>query len=215
MEVYLSEEERLEALQRWWKENRNSVIVGILLGIAVVIGWNMWQGNRHATAEQASNLYQQLLKANRDNQAESAAKLGERLVQQYPSTAYAEYARLFLAKLKVESGDLPAAKKALEDALAKIKDDNLRHLARLRLGQVMLAAGEIEPALNLVVPLTPAQAGKFAGLYEELKGDLYAASNRPELARSAYQKAKELGETSPMLTLKLNDLPAAANNSGP
>jgi predicted negative regulator of RcsB-dependent stress response len=214
MEVYLSEEERLEALQRWWKENRNSVLIGILLGIAVVIGWNLWQKNRYATAEQASNLYQQLLKAARDNQAESATKLSERLAEQYPATAYADYARLFLAKLKVEAGDLPAAKKALEDALAKAQDENIKHIARLRLGQVMLAAGEIEPALNLIVPLAPEKTGKFTGLYEELKGDLYAASNRPDPARSSYEKAKGLGEASPMLQLKLNDLPAAAK-AGP
>ncbi len=38
MEVYLSEEERLEALQRWWKENKQSVFGGILLGLAIVGG---------------------------------------------------------------------------------------------------------------------------------------------------------------------------------
>ena len=213
MDVLLTEEERLEALQRWWKENRQSIIVGILLGIAVIIGWSMWQKSRHATAAEASNLYQQLLKAARDHQTESATKLSERLVAQYSSTAYADYSRLFLAKLKVEAGDLAGGKKALEDALAKTGDDNLKHLARLRLGHVMLAMGDIEPALNLIVPFPAEKTGKFTGLYEDLKGDLYAASNRPELARASYEKAKELGEISPLLQLKLNDLPAASGGS--
>ncbi len=211
MEVYLTEEERLEALQRWWKENKQSVFGGVLLGLAVVAGWNMWQGNRLATAEQAGNLYQQLLKASETKQTESALKLGERIVAQYPSTAYAEYARFFLAKSKAEMGDLAGAKKALEEQLAKSGDDNLKALARLRLGRAMLAGGEIEPALKLIEPIGAAQTGKFAGLYEELKGDIYAAAKRPADARKAYEKAKELGENSPLLELKLNDLPAAAS----
>jgi predicted negative regulator of RcsB-dependent stress response len=215
MEDYLTEEERLEALQRWWKENRNSLMIGILLGIAVLVGWNMWQSNRLATDEQASSLYQQLLKSTRDRQVDTAIKLSERLTEQYPATTYADYARLILAKLKVESNDLAAGKKTLEDALAKTNDELFKHVIRLRLGQVMLALGEIEPALNLIVPLPPEKMGKFQSLYEELKGDLYAASDRPELARSSYQKAKELGDhTSPVLQLKLHDLPTEGKSSG-
>jgi predicted negative regulator of RcsB-dependent stress response len=208
MEIYENEEERLEAVQRWWKENKQSMFGGVLLGVAVVVGWNMWQGNKLATAEQASGLYQQLTQASEAKQAESAQKLAERIIQQYASTAYAEYARLFLAKFKAEAGDLPAAKKLLEEALAKSGDDNLKHIARLRLGRVMLAAGEVDPALKLIEPASGSQSGKFAGLYEELKGDLYAAAKRPNDARMAYEKAKEQGANSPLLELKLNDLPA-------
>ncbi|MGX2041904.1 YfgM family protein [Methylocaldum sp. MU1018] len=214
MEVYLTEEERLEALKRWWKENRQSLIVGVLLGIAVIVGWNMWQGNVRSQNEQASSLYQQMLKAGETRQTEPAIKLGERVIATYPSTAYADYARLLLAKLKVDANDLAGAKAALEEALGKTKDENLKHIARLRLGRVMLASGETAPALSLVEPLTRAQMGKFAGLYEDLKGDLYAASNRPDQARKAYEAAQELGEPSPLLELKLNDLPTAPKPAG-
>ena len=209
METYANEEERLEALQRWWKENRQSVVWGVALGIAVLVGWNMWRENRQATAEQASVLYQQLLKATETGQSESAVKLGERIVNQYASTAYAEFSRLFLARLRAESGDLQGAKKILEDFLSSSRDDSLKTLATLRLARVMLAAGEIDPALKLLAPYTDRQLGKFAGLYEELRGDLYAAGKRPEEARRAYEKARALGESSPFLEFKLNDLPAA------
>jgi predicted negative regulator of RcsB-dependent stress response len=208
MEVYLTEEERLEAVQRWWKENKQSVIGGLLLGLAVIAGWKMWQGNQRATAEQASAVYQQLTLAVEARQSESAVKLGERLIQQYPSTAYAEYARLFLAKLKVDANDLPGARKMLEEELAQSRDDVLKSLARLRLGRVMLAQGEIEPALKLLESSTDKTVGKFAGLYEELRGDLLTTAKRPNDARTAYEKAKALGNLSPLLELKLNDLTA-------
>jgi predicted negative regulator of RcsB-dependent stress response len=211
METYMTEEERLEALQRWWKENKQSVFGGVLLGAAVIAGWNMWQGNRRATAEQASVVFQQMVKATEAKQTDPAVKLGERIIEQYGSTAYAEYARLFLAKLKAEAGDLAGAKKMLEEELAKSSDDNLKALARLRLGRAMLAAGEVEPALKMLEPFSGDKLGKFGGLYEELRGDIFVAAKRPGDARKAYEKAKELGEPSPLLELKLNDLPAAAS----
>jgi len=214
VEAYLTEEERLEALQRWWKENRQSLILGVLLGVAIIIGWNMWQGNLRSQNEQASNLYLQMLKSAETKQTEPAIKLGERVIATYPSTAYADYARLLLAKLKVDSGDLPGAKAVLEEMLAKTGDENFKHIARLRLGQAMLASGETGPALSLLEPLTVEQMGKFAGLYQELKGDLYAAANRPDEARKAYETAKQFGEASPLLELKLNDLPTAPKPAG-
>jgi predicted negative regulator of RcsB-dependent stress response len=214
VEAYLTEEERLEALQRWWKENRQSLNLGVLLGVAIIIGWNMWQGNVRSQNEQASNLYQQMLKATETKQTEPAIKLGERIIATHPSSAYADYARLLLAKLKVDSNDLPGAKAVLEETVAKTKDENIKHIARLRLGQVMLASGETGPALSLLEPLTVGQMGKFAGLYQELKGDLYAAANRPDEARKAYEAAKESGEVSPLLELKLNDLSTAPKPAG-
>ncbi|WP_348759408.1 YfgM family protein [Candidatus Methylocalor cossyra] len=206
----MTEEERLEALQRWWKDHRRALLGGVLLGLAVVAGWNMWQSNRQATAEQASALYQQLLKATAEQQTESAQKLGERIVEKYPSTLYAHYARLFLARAKVTAGDLQGARQVLEEELAKSDDDGLKHIVRLRLASVLLGQGEIDPALRLVEPFAAPASGKFAPLYEELKGDLLAAAKRPAEALKAYQKAKELGNASPLLELKLSDLPAAA-----
>ena len=209
METYSTDEERLEALQRWWKENKSSVFGGLLLGMAAIGGWKMWQGNRVETAEQASLVYHQLTQATEAKQTDSAQKLGERLVQLYPQTAYADYARLFLAKFKVEAGDLDGARKTLEDTMNSSKDTAVKDLARLRLGRVLLAKGDIDPALKLLQSATEKSVGKFAGLYEELRGDLYVAAKRPAEARAAYAKAKDLGDLSPLLELKLNDLPAS------
>lgn len=209
METYSSDEERLEAAQRWWKENRQSIFSGLLLGLAIIAGWKMYQGNKADTNTQASAVYEQLTKATEAKQTESATKLADRLLQQYSSTTYAEYARLFLAKLKVDAGDLAGARKILEDAVAKSSDDAMKSLARLRLGRVMLALGEIDPALKMLDALSDNALGKMAGLYAELRGDLLVAAKRPGDARKAYEKAKAAGESSPLLDLKINDLPAS------
>ena len=208
METYLTEEERVEALKRWWKDNKSSVISGLILGLVVIAGWKMWQAHQLDGQERASLAYHQLTQAAEAKQVDSALKLGDRLIQEHASTTYAEYARLILAKLKVDSGDLEGARLALEEKLSKGKDDVLNSLARLRLGRVLLAKGDIEGGLKSLSGATEKTAGSFLGLYEELRGDLLVAGKRPSEARAAYMKAKELGDPSPLLELKINDLPA-------
>jgi len=206
MEDYVSDEQRVEALKKWWQANFSSVIWGLALGFAVLTGWNIWQTTQQRKAEGASGLYEQLFKAVDAKQTEPAIKLSERIIEQYQGTAYATYATLFSAKLKAESDDLAGAKKTLSDLLAASKDDDIKHLARLRLGGVLLALGDNEAALKLVEPLKPRDMGKYEGLYEELKGDLYAALDRTSEAQAAYELAKEKGEAAPMLDLKINNL---------
>jgi len=206
MEFYESEEQRVEALKKWWKDNSSSVFMGLALGLAVLTGWNVWQNTQKQKAEEASGLYQQLLKAVEAKQSDPAIKLSERLIEQHQGTAYATYATLFEARLKAEAGDLAGAKKALADLLAAAKDANIQHLARLRLGQVLLALGEIDPALKLLEPLKPRDMGEYESRYEELKGDLYAAQQRDSEAVAAYNRAKETGDTAPILDIKINNL---------
>lgn len=206
MEVYLSEEERLEALKKWWKDNAKSVVVGALLGVSVILGWNAWRNSQLHKQQEASAFFQQLLKAVETKQVDSAAKLEERIIEKYQGTAYATYATLFSARQKAEAGDLAGAKRVLRDLLAIQTDDNLKNLVRLRLVHVMQALGENEEAIRLIEALKPDEVGEYQTQYEELKGDLYAALQRTAEARVAYEKAKQLGEASPMLELKINDL---------
>lgn len=215
MEFYESEEQRVEALSKWWKTNSQSVVTGLAVGLAVMAGWNAWQNGQQHKAEEASSMYQQLLKAVDAKQTEPGIKLSERIIEQYQGTAYATYAALFAARLKVEANDLAGAKKALSELLAASKDPNIKHIARLRLAQVQLALGEIDLALQLLEPLKPAEMGKYEARYEELKGDLYAAHQRSSEAVTAYQRAKEAGETAPLLDIKINHLAVAPVTPAP
>jgi predicted negative regulator of RcsB-dependent stress response len=82
----------------------------------------------------------------------------------------------------------------------------------------LLALGEIDPALKLLEPLKPHDMGKYESQYEELKGDLYAAQQRTSEAQAAYERAKETGQTAPLLDIKINNLavePVAAAPAQP
>jgi predicted negative regulator of RcsB-dependent stress response len=207
VEVYLSEEERVEALKKWWKENSASVIGGIALGLAVVYGWKAWEGAQVRKAEEASGLFQQLIKTAEDkNSRDPALNLSDKIIHEFQGTAYANFAALYQARLRVESGDLPGARKVLSDLLESTSDENEKLLIRLRLARVIQEQGDSAEALKLVENLKADELGSFLALYEELRGDLLLDLKRPADALAAYEKSRAAEATSPLLELKIRDL---------
>ncbi len=211
MAIYDTEEEQVEALQRWWKANAQAVIFGIIAGLCMILAGNYWKSYQNDKRLQASDLYSELLEADGKDQSEQVEKLSKQLAVQFGSSAYAHYAALFEAKAKIQLGDLITAKAIFEKIIAEA-DDSLKHVARLRLISLMLATGEYEQGLKLIAETNAASMTGFMSNYEELKGDLYTALDRPDEARTAYQNALRDGSQSPLLQFKLDDLTAASNN---
>ena len=207
MEVYNSEEEQVEALKRWWKANGTSVITGIIAGLAIIGGWNFWQSNQEQKAFQSSAMFQQLTKAAEEKNTKVVEKVSEQLITEYGSTIYAELALLIQAKAKVQQDDLSAAKDIL-NKVRETSDSEIKHVATIRLLRLMLATSEYEQGLQLIAEMEKQSSESFSASYEELKGDLYVALNRPGVARTAYQNALRAGQTSPLLQVKLDNISA-------
>ncbi len=202
-----TDEEQVEALQNWLKENGRSAITGIVIGLIILFGWNMWQDHQQVKKLGASTLYQQILEAEKEKKPEQIESLAAGLNDRYGSSAYAVFGNLFAAKTKANAGDLPAAKAALERAIkSQGGDPSIRHIARIRLLQLMLASGENEAVLQIVAEVKPANMGAFEADYEAVKGNAYYALDRPAEARTAYQKALRLGRQSALLQIMIDDL---------
>ncbi len=207
MEIYDTEEEQVEALKRWWKENGTATIVGLVVGIAIILGWNYWRDHKKEQAAQASVIYDQLLKAVDDNQKDSIDKLAGRIQEQFGATEYAAYSGLVQAKLKADQGDFAAAKEILKNVAAK-SNKELSNIAKIRLVHLMLATGEYEQGLQLINDVDAEAGSSFSGNYDELVGDLYVALDRLDEARTSYQNALRNGHQSPLLQFKIDDLTA-------
>ncbi len=208
MEIYESEEQQVEALKRWWKENGTSSLVGAGLAVAVVVGWNFWQSNRDSQLNRASAQYDQLMDALRAEKYESVDKMVEKISADFSSTPYAQYSALALAKSKVEQNDLEAAKSVLQTLMDQASDEEIKHVARLRLARLMLASKEYEKGLEIISQADLASSEGFSSSYDELTGDLYVALDRLGEARTAYQSAIRTGGLSPFLQFKLDDISA-------
>lgn len=202
-----TEEERLEAAQRWWKENGQSTIIGIIVGIIAILGVQYWQEYKHGQAEKASAIYADLLKAVDSNAKDSIEKLAVQLQTDYPKTDYALYSGLYQAQLKVQQNDLAGAKQILTK-VGESSNKELSNIAKIRLVRLMLATKEYEQGLELINKIDPASSASYSSVYDELVGDLYVALNRLDQARTSYQTALRNGSKSPLLQLKIDDLTA-------
>ena len=215
MAIYDTEEEQLEQLKKWWDDNNASVLTGIIGAVVLVAGINFWQKYQHDARSQASQLFMEALESAAKNNYDSVEKISEKIVSEQGSTAYAEFAVLQEVKVKVEQGDLEAAKILLQKELKNIDSPVLKHVCRLRLLQLLLATKDYEPALKLIAEVDPATTEGFSANYDELQGDIYLALDRLDEARTAYQSALRTGQATPLAQFKLDDLAAPTLNENP
>ncbi len=225
MQEYLSEKEQIEQIRNWWRENGLFVIGGLAIGAALILGWNAFQDYRQRQIENASLLYEQLLRSVESAEEETAVTLASQIedasaklcVAQwcYASTPYAANARIALAKLYVESGQNEEAIAALREAIDLGPEPEMLRIARLRLARVLVYADRAEEALQTLEPV-PGDA--FAALYHELRGDAQLALGDANAARSEYERAFELAREGAVdrfrLQMKIDDLAQSGVETG-
>ena len=206
MEGYSSEQEQIESIKKWWKENGKAVITGVVLGLVALFGGKTWIEHKNALAESASMEFEQLLEELKQKNNEAVNERGEHIIDSFPKTPYAPLAALALAKTKVEEGDFVSARQKLQWILDHARQPEMLHTARLRLAKVMIAQGEAAQAITL---LDGIDAGIFIVTYEETRGDAYIAMGEPAKAAQAYKKALDAvipGMPTQQLQMKLDDL---------
>ena len=209
-----SDEEQLDAVKRWWKENGISLVAGAVIAAAGVFGWHAWQNYQQGQSEAASMRYQQLVNMTTGNdlaedELASARAMVSELNDEHGNTLYAELALLLDARLAVQQGDLEGAKTALESVAGNSSRRYVQSLAWLRLARIELAEGNLDHALALLdEPITDALAAQR----EDVRGDTFAAQGDTEAARDAWQTALQLAQThnQPLygVQFKLDDLGA-------
>ena len=205
---YQTDEERAEAIKKWWKENGISVVAGVVVGLGAIFGWRAWNDHRDSVGQQASAAFEQLLASAETGDAPSALAQSKLLAEEYSSTTYAALAALVEARVEIEEGNLVGARAALERVVSDSPDPGLTGIAVLRLARVLIASGDLEAAAA-VVEKHEDVAG-FAGAFAAIRGDVAKAQGRTSEARSAWQDALAAGAPDPeRLRLKLDDLPPA------
>jgi predicted negative regulator of RcsB-dependent stress response len=190
MDIHETEEQQVEALKKWWKDNGSSVITGIALGLAVVFGVKYWYSYQEQQSKIASNIYTGMMAALVNEKETVVTEQAGNLIANYPDTPYAALAALALAKLRLGNGDLAAARTQLQWALDNAGSDGIRQTAQLRLAHVMVAEGDLDGAETLLDNATPDAA--FAPLYADLRGDIHLARGNIGDARKEYAQALEL-----------------------
>lgn len=208
-----TEEEQAEILRDWWEKNGVRTILIIVIAVLSMLGWRQWQGHQSNVAADASSIYQAMIdRAERgDLAAPRVQEAAHDLLELYPRTAYADHARLLLARNAVMQQDYPAAIDYLSDVIDRPATRPLEHTARLRLARIHIEQGDHDAAL---VQLNRSYPEAWQGQVLELRGDVMRAREQLDDARDAYARALDmLGQDSgarDRVRMKLNDVMPAS-----
>ena len=82
MEEYRTEEEQVEALRRWWQENGRSIIAAVIIALAASFSWQTWESSQEGHQEEASTVYEAMLRAIGIGEASVNAQTGVNLAEQ-------------------------------------------------------------------------------------------------------------------------------------
>jgi len=207
LDVNQTEQEQIEALQKWWADNGLAIVCGLVIGLALIFVWRGWQSYQQTTAEEASDLYTNMIIEIRDHKNDKAREYADRLINEYSRTTYSDFATLELAKLDIEDAKPDDAVKHLRQVLDHAHQDSLKHLARLRLVRVLMDQNKTDEAW---ATLKVKDEGAFSSSYAELRGDIYARQGKYDDARTAYllalgKQGPETNDTS-FLQMKIDNL---------
>jgi predicted negative regulator of RcsB-dependent stress response len=210
--AYESEQEQIETLVKWWKENGTAVVAGFLIGLGLLIAWRWWQIYTTQQAQLASVTYDQVLYALEKGEPEKARQAVQMLLSKHSNSPYAALAVLNLARQDLKQGDIEASHARLEWVIEQNHSvPELTHVARLRKAKLFLAQHKIAEAKKLLANVTTQP--DFAAAYAELKGDIAVAEKQIEVAHQAYTQALASEDLAPKyrdwLQLKLDDLGAS------
>ncbi len=181
---YLSDREQEEALRNWWRENWSWILGGVVLGLALLGGWQYFKSYTTKRAVEAASLYSDFQAPNTPEEKRNAAL--DRLIADFPRSPYTVQARLLRAKTHIEASEFDQAATLLRAVVESAKDEELVHIARLRLARVLIQQGKHDEALNLLKPET---AGAFAAQVREVRGDALFAKGDRDAARAEYAAA--------------------------
>ena len=185
MNDFQTDDEKVEELKAWWKENGLSVMVGIGLAIVALFGWEYWKKSQLENAVQASALYSEVDK-NAAKSWDLASSHVIKLQDDYKSTPYAAIASLKTANIYAQKGEYAAAVKALNWVIDNSSEAAYKDLARVRLARVLIAEKKLAEAEKLANASYPKA---YESIVEEIKGDIFVAQNKVADARTAYDKA--------------------------
>ncbi|BCK21699.1 tetratricopeptide repeat protein [Vibrio cholerae] len=202
MELYDTEEQQVEAIKDWWKENGKAVIFGAVIGLGGLFGWRYYQDSVVAEQEAASQSYSKAMDALQAKGIESEGTI-QTFIDANKETEYAVLAAMQLAKAQVEAGQLDEALAQLEWAKGATKDAALKPLLTFRVARLQAEQGQFDDALT---QLTSIQEKSWAGRVAELRGDILMRKGDSAAAYAAYTEAQQAEDVSQTLQMKLDDL---------
>ncbi|CAM3078855.1 YfgM family protein [Vibrio mytili] len=202
MELYDTEEQQVEAIKDWWKENGKAVIIGAVVGLGGLFGWRYYQDSVVQASEAASHNYTQAINLLQEKGLDAQADV-QAFIDSSQVKEYSVLAALQLAKSFVNEQNLSAALEQLKWAQSNTKDAALSPLISYRIARLEAEMGNFDAASSELSKVTDAT---WSGRIAELRGDIALRQGDKNAAHAAYTEAQQAADASPTLQMKLDDL---------
>ncbi|EME0894948.1 YfgM family protein [Vibrio parahaemolyticus] len=202
MELYDTEEQQVEAIKDWWKENGKAVIIGAVVGLGGLFGWRYYQDTVIQASETASQSYTTAMNTLQEKGVDAQSDV-QAFIESNEVKEYSVLAVLQLAKAQVEAKDFAAALEQLKWAQSNTKDAALSPLISYRIARIETEMGNFDAANTELGKVTDTA---WAGRIAELRGDIALRQGDKDAAYAAYTEAQQAADASPTLQMKLDDL---------
>ena len=174
----LDEHEQGERVRSWLRKNGAGLIGGVLLGLALILGWQWWQKRNTTASVEANARYEAVVKSIQGKDLDKAAK--DFVAPDHgKGDVYTELATLRLAKAQMDAGKTAEAIKTLRDVPA---EGELKQIVQQRLARVLTDSGKPDEAIKLL-----ADAQDHTSL--EIRADALVKQGKRDEARALYTKA--------------------------
>jgi predicted negative regulator of RcsB-dependent stress response len=209
---YQTEEQQVEQLKEWWKENGTPLIIGAVLGLSGFFGWKYWTEKQVAYQEAASDLYVSVEELLEKGDEAALLEKAEQVKKAFPDSSYAILSAFHIAKIAVKEKDLDKAVTELTWVVDTHQGNELAEIAKIRLARILVAQQKADQALPLLA------FGKDSGYFELaslVKGDALMVLDKKAEALEAYKAAQSVGKLSgshPSLQLMVDDLSAVSSS---
>ena len=212
MAEYSSDEERFSAFVNFFKDHKNTLLIGFLFLASILVSSISYKSYNTSKNLKAAEIYDAwFVNLSADSASASDDKENfNKLQEQYSNTGYAQLARMIRGSSLAREGDLDAAlidfKELLDVSSGFFGNDMLNSIAKINIARIELSKENYSNALKV---LESFNSESEHPLVYEVKGDALFGLKKNDLAMDQYSLALENSQNESqksILKMKINKI---------
>lgn len=180
-ENYTEEEDKLI---NWFKENYINMIIGIVVGTVLVLGYNYQQDDVLSNQYEISLKYEKALANYQENKYSDILALSQELSKTDPKNIYTSLANLYSAKIYHDKKQYDKALTSLNYIVENSQSDEILNIAKLRSARILIYLKRYDEAKAIIISIDNYITQAIPA---ELLGDVEYYSNNLKEAKKIYQ----------------------------
>ena len=181
VENYTEEEDKLIS---WFKENYINMIIGIVVGTVLVLGYNYQQDEVLSNQYEISLKYEKALASYQENKYSDILALSQELSKTDPKNIYTSLANLYSARIYHDKKQYDKALTSLNYVVQNSQSDEILNIAKIRSARILIYLKRYDEAKAIIISIDNYITQVIP---TELLGDVEYYSNNLKEAKKIYQ----------------------------